>query len=248
MRKYIKYFIYLYVLIGFSHAKSGSFDAFFRAIKIDNDASVRSLLAVGFDPNIPSENLTPALIVAIDAEANKTAKLLINDPRTQVNVDNPQGESALMLAAIHNQLDIAELLIARGAEVNRPGWSPLHYAASKGNIAMMRLLLDQSAYIDAESPEGNTPLMMAAHYSKSPLAVKLLLEEGADPTLTNKNGNTALELARSANQAQSAAYIQAFVQAWELKALADQEAAQAEAQAEEKEAAENTHSNEAQRK
>jgi ankyrin repeat protein len=72
--------------------------------------------------------------------------------------------------------------------------------------------------------------MMAAYYSKSPLAVKLLLEEGADPTVTNKNGNTAQELAQSANQAQSAAYIQAFVQAWELKALADQEAAQAEAQ------------------
>jgi len=124
------------------------------------------------------------------------------------------------------------LLIAQGAEVNRPGWSPLHYAASKGHIAMMRLLLDQSAYIDAESPDGNTPLMMAAFYSKSPLAVKLLLEEGADPTVTNKNGNTAQELAQSANQAQSAAYIQAFVQAWELKALADQEAAQAEAEKE----------------
>jgi len=232
MRKYFKYFIYLYVFIGFSSAEAGSFDAFFRAIKLDNDATVSSLIAVGFDPNSPSENLTPALIVAIESDATKTAKLLLHDPRTRVNVDNPQGESALMLAAIHNQVDIAELLIAQGAEVNRPGWSPLHYAASKGHMAMMRLLLDKSAYIDAESPDGNTPLMMAAYYSKSPLAVKLLLEEGADPTATNKNGNTAQELAQSANQAQSAAYIQAFVQAWELKALADQEAAQAEAEKE----------------
>ena len=232
MRKYFKYFIYLYVFIGFSSAEAGSFDAFFRAINLDNDRDVKTLIALGFDPNSPSEKLVPALIVAIQADAIKTAKLLIHDPRTRLEVENSDGETPLMLAAIRNQLDIAELLIARGAEVNRPGWSPLHYAASHGHIAMMRLLLDKSAYIDAESPDGNTPLMMAAYYSKSPLAVKLLLEEGADPTVTNKNGNTAQELAQSANQAQSAAYIQAFVQAWELKALADQEAAQAEAEKE----------------
>lgn len=221
MRKYFKYIVYLYVFIGFSAAYSGSFELFFRAINIDNDQDVKSFLALGIDPNSPNEKLEPALIAAIQADAVKTAQLLINDPRTQVEVQTLNGETPLMLAAIHNQLEIAQLLIDRGAEVNRAGWTPLHYAASRGHIAMMRLLLDKSAYIDAESPNGNTPLMMAAYYSKSPLAVKLLLEEGADPTLTNKNGNTALDLAQSAQQTQSAAYIQAFVQAWNLKENGD---------------------------
>ena len=221
MRKYFKYIIYLYVFIGFSCSNAGSFELFFRAINIDNEQDVKSFIAMGFDPNSPNEKLTPALMVAIQADSLKTAKVLIQDPRTQVEFDNPNGESPLMLAAIRNQLEIAQLLIDRGAEVNRAGWTPLHYAASRGHIAMMRLLLDKSAYIDAESPNGNTPLMMAAYYGKSPLAVKLLLEEGADPTITNKNGNTALDLALSANQAQSAAYIQAFVQAWNLKENGD---------------------------
>jgi len=41
----------------------------------------------------------------------------------------------------------------------------------------MMLLLDEHAYIDAASPNGTTPLMMAAHYG-TPSAVKLLLEAG----------------------------------------------------------------------
>jgi ankyrin repeat protein len=43
----------------------------------------------------------------------------------------------------------------------------------------MELLLEENAYIDAESPNKTTPLMMAAQYG-SPAAVKLLLAEGAD--------------------------------------------------------------------
>ena len=154
MRKYFKYIIYLYVFIGFSFSNAGSFELFFRAINIDNEQDVKSFIAMGFDPNSPNEKLTPALMVAIQADALKTAKVLIQDPRTQVEFDNPNGESPLMLAAIRNQLEIAQLLIDRGAEVNRAGWTPLHYAASRGHIAMMRLLLDKSAYIDAESPNG----------------------------------------------------------------------------------------------
>ena len=55
----------------------------------------------------------------------------------------------LMLAAITNQLDWAKKLIERGADVNQKGWTPLHYAATKGNIEIMRLLIENHAYLDA---------------------------------------------------------------------------------------------------
>jgi ankyrin repeat protein len=58
--------------------------------------------------------------------------------------------------------------------------------------------------------------MMAAHYG-TPMATKLLLEEGADPRIKNKLGLTALEFARSANKPESAQYIEAFEAAWSLK-------------------------------
>jgi hypothetical protein len=133
-----------------------------------------------------------------------------------LNVQTAEGEDLLMLAAINNQLWLADKLISKGADVNKPGWTALHYAASKGWIEMMRLLLDQQAYLDAESPNGTTPLMMAAGYG-SPMAVKLLLEEGADPRIRNKRGLTALDMAKPPEKLDAKRYIQAFLVAWEQK-------------------------------
>jgi ankyrin repeat protein len=99
-----------------------------------------------------------------------------------------------MLAAIKGDTALARKLIARGAYINMPGWTPLHYAASGGHVDILQMLLDQSAYIDAESPNKTTPLMMAARYG-SPESVQLLLDAGADPTLRNELGLTALDFA-----------------------------------------------------
>ena len=74
----------------------------------------------------------------------------------------------------------------------------------------MTLLLDKHAYIDAASPNGSTPLMMAAHYG-TPSAVKLLLEAGADPLLRNEQGLSAIDFAQRANRADSAEIIAAFI-------------------------------------
>ncbi len=216
MKLFFKYLVYLFVFIGFSTVNAGSYDDFFKAIHFDQVQDVQKLLRRGIDPNSPNEKGVPALLVALQSGSFKTAILLAQEPQTRVEVSNPSNESALMMAAINNQLEVATVLIERGAEVNRKGWSPLHYAATRGHIAMMRLLLENSAYIDAESPNGTTPLMMAAYYAP-PLAVKLLLEEGADPTLRNQAKATALDMALANERKQSAYYLRAFTEAWEIK-------------------------------
>ena len=216
MRKYFKYFLYLYVLIGYSLSNAGSYDDFFRAIDNDQDYEIQRLLKRGFDPNTPNEKGVPGLMVALQVPAPKTALLLAKHPSTKVEFSNSLGETPLMLAAITNQLDLANVLIARGADVNREGWTPLHYAATKGHREMMRLLLENDAYIDSESANGTTPLMMAA-FSTSPLAVKLLLEEGADPTLVNHGNASALDIALSKDHQQSAFYIRAFIESWYIQ-------------------------------
>jgi ankyrin repeat protein len=213
MTKYIKYFLYLYVFIGYSLSNAGSYDDFFSALHFDKPEVIQRLLARGFDPNTPSEKGVPALVYAIQSESTKSALVLAKHPKTQVNAPNQVGETPLMLAAINNQIELAKVLIDRGADVNRPGWTPLHYAATRGHREMMRLLLDHEAYIDSEAANGTTPLMMAA-YSAPALAVKLLLEEGADPTLTNHGNATALDLALLSDHQQSAAYIRAFIESW----------------------------------
>jgi hypothetical protein len=202
-------------VLGFS-ACAGAYDDFFKALEFDNAQEVQRLLARGMDPNTPNEQGVPALMVATSLGAHQSAMLLAKHPQTQVNVVNSVDETPLMMAALNNQFDLAQVLIERGAEVNRKGWTPLHYAATKGHIAMMRLLLDNSAYIDAESPNGTTSLMMAAFYG-TPLSVKLLLEEGADPTPRNQSHVNALDLALRAQRQQSAYYIRAFTEAWVIK-------------------------------
>jgi ankyrin repeat protein len=61
----------------------------------------------------------------------------------------------------------------------------------------MQMLLEESAYIDAESPNGTTPLMMAARYGNGQ-AVQLLIDEGADIQHKNQLGLTALDFATQA--------------------------------------------------
>lgn len=218
--KYFKYALYLYVLIGFSNLLAGSYDDFFKAVEFDNAEKVQQLLERGFDPNSPNSKGQPALMAAMQQSSNKVVDLLVNWPTSKLSIKSPQGETPLMLAALNNKMDLAKLLILRGADVNQPGWAPLHYAATKGHIEMMRLLIDNSAYLDAESPNGTTPLMMAAHYG-TPMAVKLLLEEGADPRIQNKLGLSAWDFAHNsktdANKAETKQYLQAFLAVWAQK-------------------------------
>jgi ankyrin repeat protein len=213
MRKYFRYFLYLYVFIGYSLSNAGSYDDFIAAVTFDQPATIEKLLVRGFDPNTPNEKGVPGLLFAIQSESPKSAMLLAKHPSTNLNAQNQSGETPLMLAAINNQLDLAKVLIERGADINKPGWTPLHYAATRGHRDMIRLLLDNDAYIDSESANGTTPLMLAA-YSAPPLAVKLLLEEGADPTLVNNANASALDLALHSDHQQSAFYIRAFIEAW----------------------------------
>ena len=175
-------------------AKAGSYDDFFSAIEQDKPEVIQKLLDRGFDPNTVNPKGIPGLLLATQKKSLALLRVLSQAKGVDLNFTNPQSENSLMLAAIQNQLELAQLLIDQGAEVNKAGWTPLHYAATKGHIDMMRLLMENDAYLDAESPNGTTPLMMAAHYGTAK-AVKLLLEEGADPRIKNRLGLSALDFA-----------------------------------------------------
>ena len=210
MTKYFKSLVYLFVFSVISSAHAGSYEDFFVAIKQDDARGVQTLLQRGFDPDTVDPKGLSGLYLALRDQSLKVAATLIDWPKTNVEIRTVQDESPLMMAALKGHLELARKLIDRGADVNKPGWAPLHYAATNGHLAIMELLLEQHAYIDAASPNGSTPLMMAAHYG-TPAAVKLLLEDGADPTIRNQLGMTAIDFAHRANRQESAELISASV-------------------------------------
>ncbi len=203
----MKRFLYLLIfsvlaLLSIPAAAQRSYEQFFTAVVRDDVGTVRRLHERGFDLNSPDPELTPPLVLALQRDALAVARYLALQPEVNIEAVNAAGESALMMAALRDHLPLVEQLLARRAQVNRPGWTPLHYAATnKGEqaLAITRLLLEHSSYIDAESPNGTTPLMMAARYGREEV-VRLLLEEGADPTLRNRLGLDAIDFARQVSR------------------------------------------------
>lgn len=200
LRNHLNKTVIAFVFAGFSALATGAnaaaYDDFFAAVLRDNPGNLQTLLTRGMNANAPSPEGETGLSLALAVESMKAVQILMSWPKTDVNVLNSKGESPLMLAAIKGHRDIAEQLIKKGADINKTGWTPLHYAASSGQIAIISLLLDKHAYIDAESPNGTTPLMMAAMYGTGE-AVDLLVAEGADTQLKNQQGMTAFQFAEA---------------------------------------------------
>ncbi|MEO6031484.1 MAG: ankyrin repeat domain-containing protein [Burkholderiaceae bacterium] len=153
----------------------------------------------GFDPNTRDEKGQPGLTIAVQEHAEKVTRLLLQHPTIDVNAMNSAGESALMMAGLKGDLAATKLLLAGGARVNQPGWSALHYAASGPQPEIVQLLLERGAAVDARSPNGTTPMMMAARYGSED-SVKLMLKRGANPRLANQRELRAADFARLAGR------------------------------------------------
>lgn len=192
---------------------AGAYEDFFVAILRDDDAAIAALLRRGFDPNTRDPKGQVGLTIALQNGSSKAFAALLASSQVNVEARNAQDESPLMMAALKGNLEAVKALLARDADVNKTGWAPLHYAASAGSrqhVAIIALLLENHAYIDATSPNGTTPLMMAAQYGSNE-AVQLLLDEGADPTLKNQLGLTAADFALRVSRTESADKIAAAI-------------------------------------
>jgi len=103
------------------------------------------------------------------------------DAGLPVNLRNERGDTLLMLASYHGQLDTVRLLLTRGAnpeQANDQGQTPLAGVAFKGNVAMAELLLQHGARVDGAGADGRTPLMFAAMFDRLEV-LELLLARGA---------------------------------------------------------------------
>ena len=125
------------------------------------------------------------------------------------NVDGFAGHPLppITAAAIANRAGIVKVLLAHGADPDRPvafepptqisdkpyalpGERALHIAARTGSVTIVRLLLNRShANPNAADNQGRTPLMVTCSCPDASVeVVRLLLKAGADPAFAQKNG------------------------------------------------------------
>ncbi len=199
MRNHMKFIVYLFVITAFSIARADAYVDYFRAVNMDNTSAVAELLSKGFDPNTLSESGQVALYIAMREGSPKVAAVLLASPRLNIDAANAAGETPLMMAALQGRLDWARKLIDRGAKVQKPGWSPVHYAATGPSTELLAMLLDRGADINARAPDMSTPLMMAVRFGPED-SVKLLVRRGAEKSYINERDVTAAELARLADK------------------------------------------------
>lgn len=177
----------------------------------DQPSFVMKLLLDGVDPNQADEQRNTALHKALMEESERVVKLLIEHPQMDVNAINQAGETPLMLAALRGRLPWVQALVQRGALINEAGFTALHYACSGPDNGVTAWLIAQGADIDARSPNGSTPLMMASGYG-SPDSVDVLLQAGADTRLVNDKGLDVLDFARRSGRPELVQRIEAHRQ------------------------------------
>jgi uncharacterized protein len=115
--------------------------------------------------------------------------------KADVNAPQADGATALQWAAYRDDLEMADMLLAAGANpqlANREGATAMQLASIHGSAAMMAKLLAAGVGVNERGPHDETPLMYAAR-SGNTQAIDVLLKHGADVNATESlRGTTAL--------------------------------------------------------
>ena len=158
---------------------------------------IETLLKAGADANFRTTSGETPLMAAARTGKVDAAKALL-DAGADINAKENWGEqSALMWAAALSQADMVKFLASRGAnlndhgkvnqwdrkiiqeprpkDLNKGGFTPLHYAAREGCAACVQNLLAAGADPDSEDPDRETPLLLALenmHFDTAAVLVK----------------------------------------------------------------------------
>ncbi len=163
-------------------------------------AMLRTLVEAGADVDLPLPQGETPLMLASRTSGVDAIRFLIERGANVNVVEQWQGQTPLMYAAAHDRGEVAAALIAAGADVDARTWindlperlpavryfveipiagfTPVMFAARSGANAALRALIAGKADLDAKTPEGFTPVVIALdnlHFD----AAKVLVEGGA---------------------------------------------------------------------
>ncbi len=140
-----------------------------------------------------SRKLDALLAAADNGNVREMKRILASGGR--INARNSANETALVRAVEAGHVEATRFLLGRGARVNLRGFqTPLHAAALRNDITVMKLLISHGADVNrgrGRKRNASTPLMLAASNGHLE-AAKLLIDSGANVNTRTKDGHTAL--------------------------------------------------------
>eukprot|EP00953_Heterococcus_sp_UTEX-ZZ885_P011077 6426-Heterococcus_DN1.PRE.1 len=170
----------------------------YQCASVGNSAAVAVLLEHGADPLLEAKTGDNALFIGCRNGHTGVVKVLLRSGMSVSATGNAIfTPTPLMAAAVHGQVEVAKLLLKRGADVNQRGHqgnTALHLVASKGRPAIVSLLLEYGAAINARDDNGYEPLVHAAMGGDVPF-VQLFIDAGANVGAVSVGGASMLHAA-----------------------------------------------------
>jgi len=174
-------------------------------------AEIEQLIAEGEKPNIQDANSRTPLLVAAFLRRHAATQALLRLGAT-ANALDAQGYDIVTIAALNNDLEMLNIALAGGADA-RAIIGPHHatalmVAAHRGHVEILRALIAARAPLNHVNDFGRTALLEAVVLGNGgrnhTATVEAMVEAGADVTLPDRHGMTALQHARARGYSQIA--------------------------------------------
>lgn len=199
----------------FSETNTMQQQKFFEAVRSESVVTIQKMIADGFDIETRDDQGRTALLLATQLNEIEIAKALIK-AEADVNAKDNIEDSPFLYAGAEGRLEILRMTLKHGADltsVNRYGGTALIPAAHHGHVETVRELLKTDIDIDHVNNLGWTALLETVILGNGGSTyieiARLLIEAGADVTISDNQGVTPLQHARARGYHEIARLIEA---------------------------------------
>jgi len=163
---------------------------------------VEALLAAGAKVNAKATDTDETALMSAVTKGDPATIGMLLKAGADVNPINKFGFNVFTSAVAAGNEDVAAILLDSGAKIDAGahGLTPLQFAASAGNINMIRFLVKHGADVNHGAKTGDQTALLSAIYGAHPEVVQVLISLGAKVNTKTKDGDTPLKAAMKGDQ------------------------------------------------